>query len=109
MVPGAFVSRDIEVDGTVGGRVGEALVHELLDETDVLGDELGDAGDSGRGEDVERAHVFAEMALPVGRKLGEYVLRVGSVFVEGVEVGKENGGGGGVERFGGGSVAGEGS
>lgn len=109
MVPGALVSRNIEVDGTVGSRVGEALAHEFLDETDVLGDELGDTGDGGRGEDVERAHVFAKMALPIGRKLGEYFLRVGSVLVERVEVGEENRGGGGVERFGGRSVASEGS
>lgn len=108
MVSSALVGCDVKVDGAVSSGIGETLADELLDEAHVLGNELGDAGDGGRGEDVERAHVLVEMALPVGRELREHVLRVGAILVERVEVGEEDGGGGEIEGFGGRSVAAEG-
>lgn len=109
VVPSTLVGCDIKVDAAVGGGIGKALGHELLNEGYVLGNELGDAGDGRWGEDVERAHVLVEVAFPVCGELGEDVLGVGTVFVQTVEVGEENRGGGGVEGlsfFGG---AGEGS
>lgn len=90
-IPVFLERRDVEVNGALR-LIRIALLHETLDESDDLGQILGDSGQVIGSENIQRVHVRREFLL---HGLGEVrvnglVVDVDGLLVERVEIGQEN-------------------